>query len=567
MRRSGFANQNACETNGSGLKCLGMAAAHRAALQSKAACFPGTVVFTFCLIMKLKRRPAVSQGSLDRLLRAAGEAWARKKFSEAIEHQERASQLDPANVSILLDLGNKYGLRYDPAAAERCFEKAARLAPNKAEALAIAGTHAADFGDYEMSERYFLRALAEKNAVAKMFAQLAKVYERERRLDEAAVMVDRALHLNPNCQAALLARARLERQGGRIEAAEQTLRSFVKQPNPDVWIHAQTWYELGQVLDRQGKYDEAMAAFVPAKTRMLSQSGRFIHELKVVRQYLADMRTNLTAETLQRWFDTLPSLPPPRRIALLGGHPRSGTTLLEQVLDSHPDLTSLEETTVFHDDAYMPLINRMPEKTPILSFLEAAPVEVLQQSRKNYFRSAELFQGEPLGGRLLIDKNPSLTFMIPPLLRIFPEIRLLIALRDPRDVVLSIFMQPLPFSQGGSAYLTLGGAVDDYVAMMDLWQTLKPMIAGHYLEVRYEDMVEDLETVARRSLDFLGVPWDAKVLGFDEHARKKLVRSPTYADVTQPVYKRAVGRWQHYQKYLEPHLAKLEPFVKAFGYE
>ena len=197
---------------------------------------------------------------------------------------------------------------------------------------------------------------------------------------------------------------------------------------------------------------------------------------------------------------------------------------------------------------------------------DASGVNRLCRARANYFRSAELFQGEPLDGRLLIDKNPSLTFLIPPLLRIFPEIKLLIALRDPRDVVLSAFMQPLPFSQGGSAFLTLGGTVDEYVAMMSLWQTLKPMIESHYLEVRYEDMVEDLETVARKSLDFLGVAWDAKVLGFDEHARKKLVRSPTYADVTQPVYKRAVGRWQHYQKYLEPHLERLAPFIKAFGY-
>jgi hypothetical protein len=73
--------------------------------------------------------------------------------------------------------------------------------------------------------------------------------------------------------------------------------------------------------------------------------------------------------------------------------------------------------------------------------------------------------------------------------------------------------------------------------------------------------------VARRTLDFLGVPWDARVLGFDAHARQKVVRSPTYADVTKPVYKRAVGRWRNYQKYLEPHLEKLAPFVKAFGYE
>lgn len=517
--------------------------------------------------MKFKRRMLVSQGSLNRLLQAAKEAWGRNKFAEAIETMERACRLAPANGIILLDLGNYYGLRQDYAAAERCFEKAAKIAPDKAITLAVAAVRSADFGNYTMSERYFLQALAEKNASPQMFSHMAKLYERLRRMDDAAGMVDRALHLNPHCPDALLARARLERQTGRIETAEQTLRSFIGQPNADTWVQTQAWYELGQVLDRQGKYDEAMDAFLPAKTQLLSQADQVRAELRYTRQRLQTMGANLNAETLQRWFDALPSLPPSRRLALLGGHPRSGTTLLEQVLDAHPDLTSLEETEVYYYDAYVPLLNRMPDATPILSCLEAAPVEVLQQSRANYFSSAERFLGESPGGRLLIDKNPSLTLMIPQMLRIFPEIRLLIALRDPRDVVLSIFMQTLPLSVGSSAYLTLGGTVENYVTMMGLWQSLKPMIAGHYLEVRYEDMVEDLETVARKSLDFLGVPWDAKVLDFDEHARKKLVRSPTYADVTQPVYKRAVGRWQHYQKYLEPHLARLEPFIKAYGYE
>jgi len=114
--------------------------------------------------------------------------------------------------------------------------------------------------------------------------------------------------------------------------------------------------------------------------------------------------------------------------------------------------------------------------------------------------------------------------------------------------------------------LSLDGTVEDYAVVMGVWQTLAPLMPVPYLEVRYEDMVEDLGAVARKTLDFLGVPWDDRVLGFDEHARRKMVLSPTYADVTQPVYKRAVGRWRHYQKYLEPHLDKLAPFVKAFGY-
>ena len=100
-----------------------------------------------------------------------------------------------------------------------------------------------------------------------------------------------------------------------------------------------------------------------------------------------------------------------------------------------------------------------------------------------------------------------------------------------------------------------------------MWTTVKPMLKNPHVEVRYEDMVEDLELVSRRVLEFLEISWDERVLRFHEHARQKLVRSPTYADVTRPVFKRAVGRWQHYEKYLAPYLDKLEPFVKAFGYE
>jgi tetratricopeptide (TPR) repeat protein len=517
--------------------------------------------------MKLKPAKLVSQGTLNRLLQTANDAWNRKKYQEGIETLERASKLDPANVSFLLELGRMHGQRYDFAAAEPYFEKAVRVSPNPTETLAGAGVLAGDFGDFATSERYFLRALERPNATAKMFAQLAKLYERLRRLDESAAMVDRALRLNPHCPPALLTRARLERQAGQIEAAETTIRAYISQPNPDVWVQAQSWYELGQILDRQGRYDEAMAAFIPAKALLNAQASRPLHELKVVRERIQLLQANLNVEIVQRWLDAAPSLAPARRFALLGGHPRSGTTLLEQVLDSHPDITSLEETTIFHDDAFMPLVNRLPDNAPILSVLESATAETLQLSRNSYFKSADSFLGQPAGGRLLVDKNPSLTFMIPPLLRIFPEVKLLIALRDPRDVVLSCFMQPLPLAQGSAGYLTLGGTIAEYAAMMGLWQMLKPMLAGHFLEVRYEDMVADLESVARKTLNFLGVAWDERVLKYDEHARQKAVRSPTYADVTQKVYTRARGRWRNYQKYLEPHLDTLEPFVKAFGYE
>ncbi len=513
----------------------------------------------------MKRPQLVSQGTLNRLLNSADDARNHHEFQEYIAILERASRLDPANAQILLNLGQAHGINFDYTAAERSFERAIRLAPQKTEALAGAALRARDFGNHKMAAHYYQLAAEQKDVSPDALVALAEISERQRHMEEAAQLVERALRLKPAFPPALLVRARLERQTGRLAEAEIILASFPAGAERGVQARAQ--YELGGILDRQGRYDEAMTAFLAAKTLLTADASPLIAGAQKVRTQLEQLRSQLDANILERWHDGRQELQPLHRMTLLCGHPRSGTTLLEQVLDSHPDIVSAEETDIFHDHAYPRLSRIAPLVANVLSVLESAPAATLQEARQNYFRCVESFLGNPIGGRLLIDKNPILTFLIAPFIRIFPETKFLVALRDPRDVVLSCFMQPLPLNQTAAAFLTLAGGVEDYAALMTMWTTLRPKIKNPWLEVRYEDMVDDLESVARRTLDFLGVAWDDRVLGFDEHARQKMVRSPTYADVTQPVYKRAVGRWRNYQKYLEPHLAVLEPFVKAFGYE
>jgi tetratricopeptide (TPR) repeat protein len=514
----------------------------------------------------MKRPQLVSPGSLNRMFQSAEDCWKRGDIRQCIEILERASRLAPANTDVLLQLGRAHGLRYDYAAAERCFDKAIRLAPNKAEALAAAGRRSLDFVNPNLAERYLRQALDQKDAAPETFARLAELYERINRLEEAAKLVDRALQLDSACARALLARARLDRQAGRLEEAGKGLRALAT--NADREIRIRAGYELGSVLDRQGRYDEAMAAFLEAKAILRPEAPPLLAQLQTVRARLQEMQAKVSAQMLQRWTDCAPALQPSRRLALLCGHPRSGTTLLEQVLDSHPDIVSAEETQIFLNEAYAPLQQGLPGDPLMLTVLESASVSALQQSRAALFAAMELFLGSPVAGRLLIDKNPGHNFFIPAYIRLFPETKFLVALRDPRDVCLSCFMQAhVALGKESAAYLSLAGTIEEYGSVMTVWRTLAPLIEDRGLEVRYEDMVQDLETVSRRALAFLGVSWDERVLRFDEHARGKMVRSPTYADVKQPVFKRAVGRWRNYQKYLEPHLEKLAPFVKAFGYE
>jgi len=514
----------------------------------------------------MKRQRTISQGALSRTFLAAAEAWKRQEYQETIDLLERASRLDPANAGLLLDLGRAHGMRYDYATAERCFEKAIRVAPRQLDALVAAGQRSREIGRTEMAQAYLKRASGQPGVAPEVLVALAEIHERHHRLDEAAALVDRALTSDGLCAPAQLFRARLDRLAGSLETAERRVRELIAQPRADTWTRAQAWYELGGILDREQRHDEAWAAFLEAKALFRPAAAPAAAALQGVQARVREMEQTITDAVLHRWFESGAQLQPQRRLALLCGHPRSGTTLLEQALDAHPDIITAEETHILHDEAYLPLSRGFAQEASVLSVLESASTGLLRRSRENYFRFTESFLARTIEHRLLVDKNPALNTLIPAVVRIFPEAKFLVAIRDPRDVCLSCFMQPLALNPVSSAYLSVEGTVTQYASVMGFWQAMLPRLRNAWLEVRYEQLVDDLEPAARRVLDFLGVPWDARVLRFNEHARTRLVRSPSYAEVTRPVFKSAIGRWRHYQKHLEPWLSKLEPFVKAHGY-
>jgi tetratricopeptide (TPR) repeat protein len=513
----------------------------------------------------MKRQRFVSQRSLSRLFQEAAESWKRQEYQQTIETLGRAARLDPANANIQLDLGRAYGLRYSYGEAERCLEKAVRVAARKVETLAEAGRRCQEFGQYDMAQHYFERAAQENGTTADVLVTLAELYERRALLGEATQLAERALKLDGAFPPALLMRARLERLSGRLLEAENRVRTLVKGASNDPWW-SHCWYELGEILDRLARYDEAMEAFLEAKALIRPAVLNHVATLQRIQGRVREMEESITASALERWAEAAEALRPLQRFAILCGHPRSGTTLLEQVLDSHPSVLSAEETHILHDEAYLPLSRGFSAEASVLEVLESAPVSRLRQSRENYFRFTELFLGKTRGDKLLVDKNPALNTLIPAAVRIFPEAKFLIALRDPRDVCLSCFMQSLSPNPVSSAYLSLEGTVTQYLSVMGFWRTLLPRLRNPFLEVRYEELVDDLEGASRKVLGFLGIPWDGRVLRFDEHARSKSLRSPSYAEVIKPVSKRAIGRWQHYRRHLEPYLGRLEPMMKTLGY-
>lgn len=504
--------------------------------------------------------------AMQQLFGESEQAWGRQDYQKSISLIEQASRKEPSNSNILLFLARLHGLRYDYAAAEGCIEKALKISQDSVQAIEEAARVCVAFKNLDMMLGYLERASQKKGVSIATLTSLADIYFIDNRLDQAAEVLAQATRIDPKDPRVLMGEAMLKRRRGENQAAESLFRDLLMNPASDGLTRVRAAYRLAGLLDGQGQYDDAMSALLEGKAIQRPQAGQFAAPLQQMQSLNQEMEQTLTTAVLDRWRAEAARLQPPRRVALLSGHPRSGTTLLEQVLDSHSDIVSTEETNLIHEEICLPLTRDFPAGTGPLQMLDSAPPSLLSRVRENYFRCSEMFLRQPLGSRLLVDKNPGVNIMVPLMVRAFPETKFLLALRDPRDVVMSCFMQALQLTPTSSAYLSLEGTVNQYASVMGFWVEMLPRLGDQWMQVRYEEMIDDLPSVARPVLEFLGLEFDDKVLKFYDHARTKRVNSPTYADVRKPLYRTAVGRWRNYEKYLEPYLPGLERFVKEFNY-
>jgi hypothetical protein len=256
--------------------------------------------------------------------------------------------------------------------------------------------------------------------------------------------------------------------------------------------------------------------------------------------------------------------------AFLVGFPRSGTTMTEQILSAHPRIRSTDEIPIISQlknelQAQARSVSPTDDRTALEILIES-PVDVVDQWRTRYWQCAGFSEGAVDTSALFVDKLPLNLVDLPFVNVLFPEARILVALRDPRDVCLSCFQQDFGLNNAMANLITLEGTVNFYADVMFLYLRYRDRLTLRMIEVRYEDTVSDLEHEARRMLEFLGVPWDAGVLQFHDRARERVISTPSYEAVTRPIHTKAMHRWENYARHLAPYVDRLRPFIEAFGY-
>jgi tetratricopeptide (TPR) repeat protein len=425
-------------------------------------------------------------------------------------------------------------------------------------ALGSAGVASCDFQRFDWAADYMRQAAAEPHPPAAVFHRWVEALERLNRLSEAAAALAEGQSRFPQHPGLALMEARLARRSGAVAQASRLARHVIGMAQASADIQCQAGYELGHALDAQDRCAEAYSAFVAAKDIQRRQAAGFEAMWRARVRRMESAENMPTAEEFRHWANASTATSRPH--AFLVGCPRSGTTLLERMLGSHPQLASSSESVVWHSAVWMPFLREAADASSMRVVLTGMTPDQAAAARDRYWQNiVQTVEGE-IGDRLLLDKNPSIFSMLPGAVRLFPEARMLVALRDPRDIVWSCFTQWLPVNTGTAAFVRLDTTAEQVAAELGQWQRLRARLATPWLEVRYETMVRQTESEMRRVLSFLSLPWSQEVLTF--HERSDMVRSPTYAAANRPVHQEAVGRWRRYAALIQPVETKLKGMIR-----
>jgi tetratricopeptide (TPR) repeat protein len=451
------------------------------------------------------------------------------------------------------------------AEAETALERAATVGADDVPLLVLIGQEYFRLRRFDRARASFERAVEADADSVHALLSMAAWWERERRLKDAMECVKTCLSRHPQDPQALYYRAFLLHRQERNDEAAAALSELNKRANLDTNLRVSINHLSGLVMDALGQYEEAWLMFGEAKAlaKTMTDTDALIRDYSKWDRWRRDLLATLTPDNIRRWRAESTT---PARLAFLGGHPRSGTTLMEQILAAHPDIRAFDEPEAFPQEVLNHLCPAQAAKGLTLSDLTAMSATRRADFRGRYFKS---LMREVPGGKateLLLDKNPSPTTSLHLWLRLFPELKVIIALRDPRDVVLSCYLQNLPLNPATANFLSIERTAKHYADLMDVWLRLRELGGFDWIEMRYQDVVANPEAEGRRVTEFLGLQWHPQQADHREITEKKILHSPTYFEAARPVYKQSVDRWRNYARALAPVQQRLAPYCRAFGY-
>lgn len=553
---------------------------------------PGEAVACFDELTRLQPDSPLHWSNLGSVLREAG------RGDDAEAAYKRALALAPGDAQVLENLGLLYHERADFAAARVCLAGASERDPERIQARIYGADACCECTDMATAERLVApwwqwpqldhdqqlllssimvrlghpdsaetilrRMLAQPGDTTRAKVRLLILCERLNRVDEARALLPQLPDPRSVADADLQneivnATAALAAREDDYRKARELLEPLAGTGQPG----SEFFFTLAKVRDKLGDADGAMRALERGHALQMDKARLMVPEL--IASGVEPLTVGLdpiSAESRAQW----PALPAPGVAdspIFIMGFPRSGTTLLEQMLDAVPTLKAMDE---------QPFLQAMVERMQSFGLRHPQEIQRLDAAQCDELRALywSLVRGtvQLAPGQRLVDKNPLNMLRLPLIHRLFPDAPIVFALRHPCDVVLSCYMQ----SFGAPAFMLLCSTLDrlarGYVNAMAGWLHHVELLRPRVLELRHEDLLGDFAGNAERIARFIGVDDATPMLSFHEHARQKgYIATPSYAQVTEPVNRKGVDRWRRYRAWFEPVLPVLQPMLDHWHYD
>lgn len=502
------------------------------------------------------------------LVNLGNAARAQGKFAKALKYYDQAQKLFPLHDDAYLERGVLYLEARRPSEALKNFEYLVETGSENLAAYTGAALSASELGQYRRAID-FCRRIEEQfgEAPIEILALVVISHERLSELPEAIEAAEKVFTIDPDHCSTLRAWAKAKRRmakGDRDVLNSLKLRldavDLTKHSNEDARVICS---ELANISDELGNVDAAFGYF----QRQNEMTWKIAKEIDAdATTYLAEVEQlieTFTPDVLDSLIGSLAVETSDRKAPVfIVGFPRSGTTLLDQIFDAHPGIQVIEE---------QPMVRKLFETARAMSGGLKKNLPKLNNSQRKKLQKVYWDEARKQGAEpdkfTVVDKLPLNTVYMPLIKAVFPDAKIILALRHPADCSLSCFMQDFELNSAMLNFTSLEGTANLYDLVMTLWERYEEHLTLDVRQVRYEKLITDLRGEVEPVLNFLGLEWDEAMADPAAHARARgTIRTPSYAQVTQPIYGTSADRWRRYEKHVAPILPKLEKHIRYFGY-
>ena len=518
-----------------------------------------------------------------------------KKFEKAKTKFDKAVKIKPNHVALCNNLGATLIELKDYQKAIYYFKKSIQIKPNYAQAYNNLGSVLKELEQHETAIKYLQKCIQIEPSFVAAYFNLGLTFKELGNFEKAIVFFKKTNQMQPKHTKAyqnLMESYEITNQEKMLKETINNAKKFIRNNsiiklyeaiilyNNNKFNEAKN-YLLSISFKEQEKKNEVVRLTTLAKCydriaesknafNCFTKANSLSPEIKKInffdkKRYLKNIEIRkkyFTKNNIKKWkvlkYPEINEEP-----VFLIGFPRSGTTLLDAVLRSHPQIEVVEEKPMVKK--IIDSLEQLPEKG--LNSLEKMNINDLKNIRKIYFDSLKTQIKNKSNKKIYIDKLPLNIVHVAEICKIFPKAKFILSLRHPHDCVLSCFMQNFTMNDAMANFLNINDTANLYDVVMNLWIQYISVFKINYHEIKYESLVENFNPTIESVLSFLGLSWDKSVLKYADVAKKrKNIATPSYNQVTKPIYSHAHGRWKRYEKEIENIYPILKPWVKKFDY-